>query len=143
MSIEQEYEDIQEKYILFFDGLQTVAGAVLYRNDSNETEPTKIWNYSVHVGSDKTNNYAEYMGLIEGLVEARRKCLPNLLVKGTSLQVIEQMQGIYQVDDPQLLPLYQRACFLANRIGYVEFQHVDASNNKQSIITANDEFISN
>jgi len=116
----------EDKYTLVVvpdEGLQT-AGAVLYRTDFDQTEPTKIWAYSESVDSGDTDNYVEYMGLIIGLAEARRKCLVNLLVKGASLQVIEQIQGINQVNDPRLLPLYQRACLLVQRIGRIKFETI-------------------
>jgi len=139
--------DEYDKYTLFFDGCskgnpgKAGAGAVLYRTDFGQTELTEIWAYAEFVGLNETNNYAEYMGLILGLAEAVRKCLPNLLVKGDSLLIIKQMQGVYQVNAPHLLPLYQRACVLAKRIGRVEFEHVYRTENKRADELANDALV--
>lgn len=136
--------DEYDKYTLFFDGCskgnpgKAGAGAVLYRTDF---ELTEIWAYAQFVGETQTNNYAEYMGLILGLEEAVRKGLPNLLVKGDSLLIIKQMQGVYQVNAPHLLPLYQRACVLVKRIGQVEFEHVYRTENKRADALANEALI--
>jgi len=140
-------DDVYDKYTLFFDGCskgnpgKAGAGAVLYRTDPRKAELIEIWSYSEFVGATQTNNYAEYMGLILGLAEAVRKCLPNLLVKGDSLLVIKQMQGEYQVNAPHLQPLYQRACVLAKNIGSVEFQHVYRTANKRADALSNEALI--
>ena len=136
--------DVYDKYILFFDGCskgnpgKAGAGAVLYRTDPDQTDLLEIWASAEFVGLKQTNNYAEYMGLILGLAEAVRKGLPNLLVKGDSLLIIKQMQGVYQVNAPHLLPLYQRACILVKRIGRVEFEHVYRTANKRADALANE-----
>jgi ribonuclease HI len=142
-SLIPDMDDIDDKYTLFFDGCskgnpgKAGAGAVLYRTDPRKADLIEIWSYSEFVGATQTNNYAEYMGLILGLAEAVRKCLPNLLVKGDSLLIIKQMQGAYQVHAPHLLPLYQRACILAKNIDSVQFQHVYRTENKRADALAN------
>ena len=98
------------------------AGAVLYLTEFDQTIPREIWTYSESIDAGNTDNYAAYMGLIIGLAEARRKCLPNLTVKGVSLQVLKQIQGAEQVNDPRLQPLYERACLFVQRIGQVKFE---------------------
>jgi ribonuclease HI len=138
-----------DMYILFFDGCskgnpgKAGAGAVLYlkkgqgQSQSQVQEFTEIWSHAEFVGEKQTNNYAEYMGLILGLAEANRKCLPNLLVKGDSLLVIKQMRGEYQVHAPHLRPLYQRACDLVKTIASIQFQHVYRTENKRADALAN------
>jgi len=138
---------IHNTYTLFFDGCskgnlgKAGAGAVLYvkngQGQDQDQELTEIWSHTEFVGEKQTNNYAEYMGLILGLVEANRKCLPNLLVKGDSLLVIKQMRGEYQVHAPHLQPLYQKACDLVKTIGSIQFQHVYRVENKRADALAN------
>ena len=134
---------IHNTYILFFDGCskgnpgKAGAGAVLYLKKGQDQDLTEIWSHAEFVGEKQTNNYAEYMGLILGLVEANRKCLPNLLVKGDSLLVIKQMRGEYQVHAPHLQPLYQKACVLVKTIGSIQFQHVYRVENKRADALAN------
>ena len=139
--------NVDDKYTLFFDGCskgnpgKAGAGAVLYRTNFHKTELIEIWSASEFVGLKQTNNYAEYMGLLLGLAEAGRKCLPNLLVKGDSLLVIKQMQGVYKVNAPHLLPLYQQACVLVKSIGRVDFEHVYRTENKRADALANEALI--
>jgi ribonuclease HI len=134
---------VDSKYTLFFDGCskgnpgKAGAGAVLYRTDDDNTELTEIWACAEFVGLKQTNNYAEYMGLILGLTEAVKKGLTNLLVKGDSLLIIKQMQGVYQVNAPHLQPLYQQAIALVKIIGRVEFEHVYRNKNKRADELAN------
>lgn len=136
---------VDDKYTLFFDGCskgnpgKAGAGAVLYRSN---LELTEIWACTEFVGLKQTNNYAEYMGLIFGLGEAVRKCLPNLLVKGDSLLVIKQMQGVYQVKAPNLIPLYQQAITLVKTLDKVEFEHVYRKENKRADELANEALMS-
>lgn len=130
-------------YTLFFDGCskgnpgKAGAGAVLYRTAWGKTDLIEIWSHSEYLGPKQTNNYAEYMGLLLGLAEAARNCLPNLIVKGDSLLVIKQMQGTYQVNSPQLLPLYHRAIAHAKTIGTVQYQHVYRTANKRADALSN------
>ena len=132
-----------DKYTLFFDGCskgnpgKAGAGAVLYHNQANSDELVEIWSASEFVGFKQTNNYAEYRGLILGLEEVAKQGLSNLLVKGDSLLVIKQMQGVYQVNAAHLLTLYKHACTLVNSIGAVEFQHVYRNDNKRADALSN------
>ena len=97
-------------YELFFDGCSkgnpglAGAGAVIYNHLNKE-----IWCKSSFVGKKETNNVAEYSGLILGLEEAVKMeggCIRNLIVKGDSKLIIEQMKGNYKVNSPNLLQLY-------------------------------------
>ena len=133
-------------YTLFFDGCskgnpgKAGAGAVLYREkeDKGEDEAEEIWSQAQFVGKKETNNYAEYMGLILGLEEVIKVIdLQHLLVKGDSLLVIKQMQGVYQVKAPNLIPLYQRAVGLVKQLPSVEFQHVYRLANKRADALSN------
>lgn len=128
------------RYVLFFDGCskgnpgKAGAGAVLYREGLDE----ELWSQAKFVGNKETNNYAEYMGLILGLEEVvSRPDVTHLLVKGDSLLVIKQMQGVYQVKAPNLIPLYQRATGLVKQLPSVEFQHVYRLANKRADVLSN------
>jgi len=133
--------DSIDKYMLCFDGCskgnpgKAGAGAVIYK------QSTEIWSSSEFVGEKQTNNYAEYMGLILGLEEAVKQNLPNLMIKGDSLLVIKQMQGVYQVNSANLLPLYKKASLLVKRLGVVEFQHVYRTENKRADVLANNALV--
>lgn len=142
MSIENN-KCANNRYVLFFDGCskgnpgKSGAGAVLYREGLAE----EIWSQAQFVGNKETNNYAEYMGLILGLEEVVARAalgVTHLLVKGDSLLVIKQMQGVYQVKAPNLIPLYQRAVGLVKQLPSVEFQHVYRAANKRADALSNE-----
>ena len=81
------------------------------------------------------------MGLILGLEEVVARAalgVTHLLVKGDSLLVIKQMQGVYQVKAPNLIPLYQRAVGLVKQLPSVEFQHVYRAANKRADALSNE-----
>ena len=101
------------------------AGAVIY-HDSEE-----IWNSYLFLGK-KTNNYAEYTGLIIGLKQAIQMNIKNLTVEGDSLLVINQMLGIYKVKSPVLLDLYNTAKELETKFEKVDFIHIYRNNNKRA-----------
>jgi probable phosphoglycerate mutase len=57
----------------------------------------------------RTNNFAEYAGLLACLQYALDHNLPNLRVVSDSLLMVNQIQGRYKVKSPDLLPLWQEA----------------------------------
>jgi ribonuclease HI len=71
-----------------------------------------------------TNNVAEYNGLLAALQWAADHDITELVVKGDSLLLIEQMRGNYKVKNEGLRPLYHRAKMLVMQIGNVRFEHV-------------------
>ena len=79
------------EYIMKFDGCSkgnpghSGAGAVIYRDN------VEIWSGHKYIGHYKTNNQAEYSGLILGLREASNQDISDLLVCGDSEMVIKQM----------------------------------------------------
>ena len=96
---------------MFFDGAskgnpgKAGCGAVI--NETNQNNQI-IWKGHKYLGIS-TNNVAEYNGLILGLEEAKRLNINELIIKGDSKLVIEQMKGNYKVNAPHLIPLYKRA----------------------------------
>jgi ribonuclease HI len=104
------------------------AGAVIYDNITN----TEIWNGSEFIGTDITNNYAEYMGLIIGLKQAREMNVKQLIVEGDSMLVIKQMQGEYKVKSLHLIELYNEAKLLAKSFDCIYYKHIYRNNNKRA-----------
>ena len=79
-----------------------------------------------------TNNVAEYRGLIAALQWAADRDLKQLVVKGDSQLIIEQMRGNYKVKHEGLKPLYLRARMLVMQIGDVRFEHVRREQNAEA-----------
>src|SRR5688572_11236714 len=79
-----------------------------------------------------TNNVAEYHGLIAALQWAADRDVKQLVVKGDSLLLVEQMRGNYKVKNEGLKPLHLKARMLVMQIGNVRFEHVPREQNKEA-----------
>ncbi|HEY3420378.1 MAG TPA: ribonuclease HI family protein [Methanomassiliicoccales archaeon] len=62
-----------------------------------------------HFLGKATNNEAEYHGLLAGLAAAKEKGADEIEVTMDSELVVKQMQGLYSVKSPNLIPLYKEA----------------------------------
>jgi ribonuclease HI len=56
-----------------------------------------------------TNNEAEYNGLILGLTKALELGIEEIVVEGDSNLVVNQVQGLWKVKVPRLVPLQSKA----------------------------------
>ena len=123
---------------MYFDGCskgnpgEAGAGAVIYHNND------EIWSSSVYVGDKKTNNVAEYTGMIIGLTEAINRNIKQLSVKGDSMLVIKQMKGEYQVRSTNLTELFTISTQLASQFDIITFDHVYRHMNKRADELSND-----
>jgi len=72
----------------------------------------------------RTNNEAEYHGLIEGLRAALRHGGTKISVCSDSELVIRQMNGRYRVSAPRLLPLFHEAKSVAGKFRTIEYHSV-------------------
>jgi ribonuclease HI len=120
------------EYVLYFDGCSkgnpghSGIGAVLYKNEE------EVWASHKYIGSNKTNNEAEYSALILGLKQSVRLNITSLSVCGDSLLVINQINGVYKVRHPKLLTLYETAMNLKQQFDYIDFNHVYRCDNKRA-----------
>jgi len=103
------------------------AGAVIYNLTNDE-----IWNGSEFVGTNVTNNHAEYMGLIIGLKQAKEMKIKQLIVEGDSMLVIKQMKGEFKVKALHLVELYNEAKLLAKGFDCIYYKHIYRNNNKRA-----------
>ena len=128
----------QFEYVLFFDGCSkgnpgpAGAGAVIYHND------IEIWSDAIFVGKRETNNVAEYSGLICGLEAAVRQNIKQISVKGDSELVIKQVNGLYKVKSPSMIPLHAHVKSLQKNFEKIEFVHVYRDKNKRADELSND-----
>ena len=97
----------------FFDGAsrgnpgEAGAGALLQEENENI-----LWEACRYLGT-RTNNEAEYEGLLLLLGEIRRRDLRNVRIYGDSKLVISQMKGEWKVRQPHLELLWREARELA------------------------------
>jgi probable phosphoglycerate mutase len=86
----------------------------------------------------RTNNYAEYSGLIAVLKWANKNGTKYLRVISDSELMVKQMQGKYAVKSPILRPLFEEARRLARSIASFEMRHTLRGGNKEADRLAND-----
>lgn len=85
----------------------------------------------------KTNNFAEYSGLLAAIGFAIANRHPRLRVISDSELMVRQMKGQYRVNSPDLRPLYEEARRLAQKLQEFQIQHVLREKNRQADRLAN------
>ena len=85
----------------------------------------------------KTNNFAEYSGLLAALEYALTHEHGSLRVVADSELMVKQMKGQYQVKSPELRPLWEEAKRRVARLERFEIQHVLRGKNKGADRLAN------
>ena len=124
-------------YLMQFDGGSrgnpgiSGCGAVIYNSEG------ELWNCKNFLGLNQTNNYAEYMGLINGLKGALDMNIKELNVEGDSQMIIKQMTGEYKAKSPNIIPLYQEAIKLRDEFDSIAFTHIYRKQNSRADELAN------
>jgi len=86
----------------------------------------------------KTNNFAEYSGLLAALDFAVKHTHPRLQVVSDSELMVKQMTGVYKVKSPELKELNDRARALVRKLERFEIRHVLRAQNKDADRLANE-----
>jgi ribonuclease HI len=86
----------------------------------------------------RTNNYAEYSGLLGCLQYALDHNHPRLRVVSDSELMVKQIQGKYQVKSPDLKPLYEEAKRRIAKLQAFEITHALRHKNKDADRLANE-----
>ncbi len=86
----------------------------------------------------KTNNYAEYSGLLAVLDWALRNGHPHLRVISDSELMVKQIQGKYKVNSPDLKPLHEEARRRIAGLEGFEIHHALRHKNKDADRLANE-----
>lgn len=86
----------------------------------------------------RTNNFAEYSGLLAALAFALDRNYAGLRVIADSELMVKQIKGQYRVKSPDLKPLYDEAKRRIARLGSFQIQHVLRGKNRQADRLAND-----
>jgi len=109
------------------------AGYGVYIQDS---EGRVLAELSHYLGR-RTNNFAEYSGLLAALEFAAANSHPRLRVISDSELMVKQMKGQYRVNNPGLRPLYEQARRLASDMEHFEIRHVLREKNRHADRLAN------
>src|SRR5436305_6687507 len=86
----------------------------------------------------KTNNYAEYSGLIAALEYAVEHGHRSLKVVSDSELLVKQIRGEYKVKSPDLKLLYDEARRLMRKLDHFEIGHVLRNKNRDADRLANE-----
>jgi probable phosphoglycerate mutase len=85
----------------------------------------------------KTNNFAEYSGLLAALEFALAHRHPRLRVISDSELMVKQIKGQYKVNSPELRPLYDEAKRRIAQLEGFQIQHVLREKNRRADELAN------
>ena len=85
----------------------------------------------------RTNNYAEYQGLLAVLRHAIDHGIRSLRVISDSELMVRQMKGIYKVRHPELRKFHEEAQQLARKLERFEIQHALREHNRDADRLAN------
>ncbi len=86
----------------------------------------------------RTNNFAEYSGLLGVLDWCLKNGYRRLRVVADSELMVKQMQGKYRVNSPDLRPLWEEARKRAAQLERFEIHHTLRGGNKEADQLAND-----
>ncbi|XP_057443544.1 uncharacterized protein LOC130735635 [Lotus japonicus] len=123
--------------ILEFDGASrgnpgpAGAGAVLRAKDGS-----KVYRLREGVGI-QTNNFAEYRGLILGLKHAIQEGYEHIDVKGDSMLVCNQVQGVWRINNQNMAYLCNEVKELRNRFLSFKISHIPREYNYEADVEAN------
>ena len=124
-------------YTLYCDGAArgnpgpASAGAVL-KNEKGEI----VEEVSEYLG-ETTNNQAEYQALLFGLKKAIKHKVKNLEIFLDSELVVKQLNKLYKVKHPALIPLFQEVTKLLQEIPNFKIQHIPREKNEEADLLAN------
>src|SRR3954470_4777622 len=85
----------------------------------------------------RTNNFAEYAGLIAAIAYAVTHKHDALMVVSDSELLVKQMKGQYKVRAPELITLHKRAQEMLRPLAWFEIQHVRREQNRDADRLAN------
>jgi probable phosphoglycerate mutase len=110
------------------------AGYGVHIEDANGAAIREL---SEYVGR-KTNNFAEYSGLLAALQFALDSGYRRLKVISDSELMVKQIKGQYRVNSPELRPLYEEAKGRIRQLDSFQIQHVLREKNRHADRLANE-----
>ena len=108
------------------------AGVVIH--DADTGKPVHEAGYFL---GKRTNNVAEYQGLIRSLEKAKQLGGERLDIHSDSQLLVRQITGAYRVKSPALKPLYEQAKALLSGFADWKIQHVYRDKNQRADELAN------
>ncbi len=103
----------------------------------SDSEGEEVAELSEFLGM-RTNNYAEYAGLLASLQYAIDNGIPKLRVVADSELMVKQVQGKYRVNSPDLKPLHEEAKRRIAKLEGFQILHALRHKNKDADRLANE-----
>jgi probable phosphoglycerate mutase len=103
----------------------------------HDSSGRKVAELSEYLGH-RTNNYAEYQGLLAVLRYAVANNLKALKVVSDSELMVRQMKGIYKVKHPELRQFHQEAQQMVRKLEHFEIRHALREHNQDADRLANE-----
>jgi len=126
-------------YILRFDGGSRgnpgIAGSGMALYDSEDG--AEVWSGYLYLGDHRTNNEAEYMGLITGMQCALSLGVKQIVVQGDSKLVLEQIALRWKVKSESLKLYFDEAIKLKKEFVFFETSHIERAKNARADELAN------
>jgi ribonuclease HI len=128
---------VESPWELYFDGASRIeidpdgaqrrrAGAgIVFKTPRGEL----IYHSFSLLKEECSNNEAEYEALIFSLLLALSMDIQKLLVYGDSQLVVRQINGIYEVRKPDLVPYYKAVQRLMNKFEHIHIAHIPRGKN--------------
>ena len=101
-------------------------GLVIYRDGKRIREDCAI------VGTDVTNNYAEYEGLVQALRFLDKYRKEKIIIRSDSKLLVNQMRGEWKVKKGRYLEKYHEAVRLAEGFESLEFEWIPREKNEEA-----------
>jgi ribonuclease HI len=129
--------EVEPPWELYFDGASRIetdsngastrrAGAgIVFKTPQGGT----IYHSFSLLKEECSNNEAEYEALIFGLLLALSMDIRDLRAYGDSQLIVRQINDIYEVRKPELVPYYKAAQSLMRKFEHIEISHVPRSKN--------------
>lgn len=125
------------RLIIYFDGASKgnpgKAGAGVWIKNENGDEIARISRYL----GEKTNNEAEYLALLLGLREAKRRGSNSVHLFTDSELIEKQVKGLYRVRNIDLKGLYKKVIQSKKGFSSFEIEFIPREKNKEADSLAN------
>ncbi|HLD51544.1 hypothetical protein A3K34_04300 [candidate division WWE3 bacterium RIFOXYC1_FULL_40_10] len=126
------------KMTLFSDGGARgnpgpAAFGIVLKDENCET----IFSSNRYLGT-KTNNEAEYMGLIAGLMAGTDKGASEIICYLDSELIVKQLKGVYKVKNDRMKEFWKKAKELERDYKKVTYVHIPRTENKEADALVNE-----
>jgi ribonuclease HI len=128
---------VESPWELYFDGASRIetdpdgaqrrrdGAGLVFKTPQGET----IYHSFSLLKEECSNNEAEYEALIFGVLLALSMDIQKLLVYGDSQLIVRQINGIYEVRKPDLVPYYKAVQRLMNKFEHIHIAHIPRGKN--------------